>query len=51
VTGGQFYGPRWGAFGHPVLETASPQARNQAAAEALWSVSADLTGLDPSFGV
>lgn len=25
VTGGQFYGPRWGAFGHPVREPASPK--------------------------
>ena len=50
VSGGQFYGPRWGAFGYPILETSSPQARNQAAAEALWSASGDLTGLDPSFG-
>jgi protochlorophyllide reductase len=49
VSGGQFYGPRWGAFGYPVLETPSPQARDRAAAGALWRASVNLTGLDPAF--
>lgn len=50
VVGGQFYGPRWGAFGHPVLETPSKQARDVASARTLWRASVELTGLDPSFG-
>ena len=49
VAGGQFYGPRWGAFGYPVLETPSRQARDGAAAAALWRASVELTGLDPAF--
>jgi len=50
VVGGQFYGPRWGAFGRPVRQTPSPQARDEAAARALWGASAELTGLNPTFG-
>jgi protochlorophyllide reductase len=50
VAGGQFYGPRWLAFGHPVLETPSPQARDGAVARGLWSASVELTGLEPTFG-
>lgn len=49
VVGGQFYGPRWGAFGYPVLETPSRQAREPVMAGALWRASAELTGLDPEF--
>jgi protochlorophyllide reductase len=48
--GGQFYGPRWRAFGDPVLEIASPQARDGASAQALWRSSVELTGLEPAFG-
>lgn len=48
--GGQYYGPRSQAFGHPVLETPSVQARDDVSARALWAVSAELTGLDPAFG-
>jgi hypothetical protein len=48
--GGQYYGPRWQAFGHPVLETPSPQARDDLLARALWAASVALTGLDPAFG-
>jgi len=48
--GGQYYGPRWQAFGPPVLETASVQARDDVSARALWAASVDLTGLDPAFG-
>ena len=43
VLGGQFYGPKWGVFGPPVLETPSQQARDSATARALWDVSAALT--------
>lgn len=43
VLGGQFYGPKWGVFGPPVLETPSQQARDGATARALWDVSAGLT--------
>ena len=43
VLGGQFYGPKWGVFGPPVLETPSQQARDSATARALWEVSAGLT--------
>lgn len=50
VLGGQFYGPRWQVFGHPVLETPGKQARDLADARTLWAASAELTGLDPSFG-
>jgi protochlorophyllide reductase len=50
VLGGQFYGPRWLVAGHPVLETPSKQARDDASARALWRASVELTGLDPVFG-
>jgi len=50
VLGGQFYGPRWGVVGPPVLETPSRRARNDASARLLWSASVELTGLDPTFG-
>ncbi len=46
VLGGQFYGPRWGIIGPPVLEVPSQQARDGATARALWDVSAELT--DPA---
>jgi len=47
VRGGQFYGPRFVAFGYPVLETPSRRARNADDARALWEASVELTGLDP----
>jgi protochlorophyllide reductase len=47
--GGQFFGPRWAAVGHPALETPSRQARDSASARALWAASAELTALDPAF--
>jgi NAD(P)-dependent dehydrogenase (short-subunit alcohol dehydrogenase family) len=50
VLGGQFYGPRWGVVGPPVLETPSRRARNDAFARLLWRASVELTGLDPTFG-
>jgi hypothetical protein len=49
VPGGQFYGPRWATVGHPILETQSPRARDRASAQALWSASVGLTGLEPTF--
>lgn len=42
VRGGQFWGPRFVTAGRPVLETPSRRARNDADAERLWQVSADL---------
>lgn len=51
VQGGQYYGPRWGIFGDPVLETPSQQARDGASARALWNASVELTCLDPAFGL
>lgn len=46
ATGGQFYGPRFLTAGQPVVETPSRRARDEAAAERLWRVSAELTGQD-----
>jgi len=43
VLGGQFYGPRWAFFGHPVVEIPSQRARDDVAAGALWDISAELT--------
>ena len=43
VVGGQFYGPRWAFYGHPVVEIPSQRARDEVVARALWDVSADLT--------
>jgi protochlorophyllide reductase len=50
VAGGQLYGPRWGAAGHPVPETPSRQARDVGSAQRLWAASVELTGLEPTFG-
>ena len=47
VSGGQYYGPRFRAFGAPVLETPSKAARDEAAASRLWQLSAELTGVEP----
>jgi len=48
VRGGEFYGPRWIAVGHPVRETPSRAARAAADARALWDASLELVGLpDP----
>jgi NAD(P)-dependent dehydrogenase (short-subunit alcohol dehydrogenase family) len=47
--GGQFYGPRWMARGHPRLERPSRRARNAADAKALWERSEALTGVTPAF--
>jgi NAD(P)-dependent dehydrogenase (short-subunit alcohol dehydrogenase family) len=45
VRGGEFYGPRWIAVGHPVRETPSRAARHAEDARALWDASLDLVGL------
>ena len=47
VVGGQFYGPRFVALGHPVLETPSRRAQSPDDARLLWDLSADLVGLHP----
>jgi len=49
VLGGQFYGPRWRAVGHPVLEIPSLQAQDGTCAVALWRSSVELTDLEPTF--
>jgi hypothetical protein len=47
VQGGEYYGPdRWfGSRGHPTIVQPSAAARDQAAAERLWSMSEELTGV------
>ncbi len=48
VSGGQFYGPRLRARGGgAVLETPSRRARDLETARRLWTVSAELTGVEP----
>lgn len=44
AAGGQFYGPRWRAIGHPVIETPSRAAGNAEDARWLWQESERLTG-------
>ncbi len=51
ASGGQFYGPRWLAVGHPVLETPAPAARRTADARRLWTESVRLTGVDADLPV
>ena len=45
VVGGEFYGPRFIAVGHPVRETPSRRARNAEDARLLWHASERLTGI------
>jgi len=47
VRGGQYFGPRFGMAGHPVLETPSRRARDAHAARRLWEESIRLTGATP----
>ncbi len=51
ASGGQFYGPRWLAVGHPVLETPAPAARRTADAHRLWTESVRLIGVDADLPV
>ena len=49
VAGGEFYGPRFVAFGAtPVRETPTRAARDPARARRLWERSVELTGLEPA---
>ncbi|MDR6237180.1 oxidoreductase [Aureibacter tunicatorum] len=41
----EYYGPRWGIRGYPVLEKMSPKAHDQQLAEKLWKVSEEVTGV------
>jgi len=45
VVGGEFYGPRFIAVGHPVRETPSRRARSAEDARRLWDASERLTGI------
>jgi protochlorophyllide reductase len=50
VRGGEYYGPRFLAFGAtPVLETPTRAARDADAARRLWDLSVELSGLEPAF--
>ena len=50
VRGGEYYGPRFLAFGAtPVRETPARAARDAAAARRLWDLSVELSGLEPAF--
>jgi NAD(P)-dependent dehydrogenase (short-subunit alcohol dehydrogenase family) len=50
VRGGEYYGPRFLAFGAtPVRETPTRAARDAAAARRLWDLSVELSGLEPAF--
>lgn len=45
VTAGQFYGPRFGAFGSPVLKQMEAKALDEQVADKLWDISEKLTGV------
>lgn len=45
IIGGEFFGPRWLAFGSTRLETPSRRARDDDAARRLWETSEELTGV------
>ena len=49
ASGGEYYGPRWMIAGHPVRETPSRHARDEANARALWESSETLTGVSFPF--
>ena len=48
--GGEFYGPQFLMFGHPVRETPSRRARDAVAARRLWEESEKLTGVKAEVG-
>lgn len=45
VSGGEFFGPRWWAFGAPREENPSRRARDDEAARRLWEWSEEMTGV------
>ena len=45
VSGGEFFGPRWWAFGAPREETPSRRARDDDTARRLWEWSEEVTGV------
>lgn len=45
IDGGEFFGPRWWAFGTPREEVPSRRARDDEAARRLWEISERLTGV------
>jgi NAD(P)-dependent dehydrogenase (short-subunit alcohol dehydrogenase family) len=50
VRGGEYYGPRFLAFGAtPVRETPTRAARDAGAGRLLWDLSVELSGLEPAF--
>ncbi len=49
VEGGEFFGPRWMAFGTPRQETPSRRARDDDAARRLWEWSEETTGVRYEF--
>ena len=46
VVGGEYFGPRWRIFGHPVPAAMSKRSRDETVASRLWDVSKELTGVD-----
>ena len=50
LAGGEMIGPRWMAFGAPVLETPSRRGRDLDAARKLWEYSERATGITYPFG-
>lgn len=49
IRGGDFVGPRWLMWGHPVKARCSAAARDRSAAAELWEVSERLTGVSYCF--
>ena len=45
VRGGEFYGPRFGVLGRPMLQTPKPEAVDSETSRDLWRVSEELTGV------
>ncbi|NDD97823.1 MAG: short-chain dehydrogenase, partial [Actinobacteria bacterium] len=50
IVGGEMFGPRWMAFGNPVVETPSRRGRDTDAARKLWEYSERATGITYPFG-
>lgn len=49
VEGGEMYGPRLYGWGYPAINVATIQAFDREAAQRLWQVSEDLTGVEYAF--